>query len=314
MTFDPSLQPGAFGERRPVSADEVLRLRRTVWADGSVSPDEAAQLFAMNRSAEPSNDWTDFFVEALCDYVIGRGEPRGCVTEPDAEWLIGHIGSNGRIESHAELELVVKLFERADSVPARLKQFALGEIEQTVMTGAGPTRGGGDIAPGRIDQAEVRLLRRLIFSPASDGPGRVSRAEADLLFRLKDKTLNADNAPDWPRLFVQGVANHLMAHRSSPLTEREIGIRAESRQAGLGARAGELWSGIVRNPAAIGAELFGESEQDRIAAHEREVARDSAVTPEESEWLKRLFDADGARDPLEQALLDFLAEDGARPF
>jgi hypothetical protein len=44
------------------------------------------------------------------------------------------------------------------------------------------------------------------------------------------------------------------------------------------------------------------------------VKNDAEVTSEESEWLKRLFEGDGARDPLEQALLDFLAEDGIRPF
>jgi len=36
------------------------------------------------------------------------------------------------------------------------------------------------------------------------------------------------------------------------------------------------------------------------------------VTPEESAWLKQLLDADGARDPLEQALLDFLEADGVK--
>jgi hypothetical protein len=38
------------------------------------------------------------------------------------------------------------------------------------------------------------------------------------------------------------------------------------------------------------------------------------VTGDEAGWLHHLFEADGARDDLEQALLDFLAEDGARPF
>jgi hypothetical protein len=252
MTIDPSVQPGAFDGRRPVNSDEVLRLRRTLWADGSVSPDEAAELFVLNAAALPSNEWTDFFVEALCEYLIARGGPRNHITDADADWLIAQIDRDGRIESHAELELLVKLFERADSVPDSLKQFALHEIEETVLTGSGPTRRGGDIVPGQIGDAEAQLLRRLVFSPASDGPARVSASEADLLFRLKDATLGAVNAPDWQRLFVQGIANHLMAYGSSG--------------------------------------------------------------PVESEWRDRLFvRCEAPRDPFEQALVDFIAEDRLHP-
>jgi hypothetical protein len=58
--------------------------------------------------------------------------------------------------------------------------------------------------------------------------------------------------------------------------------------------------------------FHGEHEADRVRAFESAVARDAAVTNAESDWLKRLFERDGARNPMEQALLDFLAEDGAR--
>ena len=69
---------------------------------------------------------------------------------------------------------------------------------------------------------------------------------------------------------------------------------------------------LGRNPASISEILFGKSEGPRITEYNRAVARDAEVTPQEAEWLKALLDADGARDELEQALLDFLAEDGVR--
>jgi hypothetical protein len=268
MTIDPSVQPGGFGERRPISHEEVLRLRRHVWADGNVTPDEAAELFEMNTIAEPSNEWTDFFVEALCDYLIGRGEPRGYVTEQDMRWLIANIDRDGRIESHAELELLVKLLERAEYVPDALKQFALREIEQTILTGSGPTRNGGEIVPGQITEGEARLLRRLVFAPAGDGPARVSRSEAEMLFRLKDATLGADNAPDWSRLFVQAVANHLMAHAAYDPPARDVAARLQGEYKpdpfGVVTKLGRDLASIK--------EAFGESESDRIQAHDAEVA------------------------------------------
>jgi hypothetical protein len=62
--------------------------------------------------------------------------------------------------------------------------------------------------------------------------------------------------------------------------------------------------------------VFGQDEDKASAAFEREVAEDTEVTANESDWLKRLFDGNGgtARDEYEQALLDFLAEERSRPF
>ena len=313
MTFDPSAQPGAFDDRKPISGEEVLRLRARVWSDGSVSPDEAAQLFELNDSAAPSNEWTDFFVEALCDFVLSRGEPRGYVSDDEAHWLIDHIQRDGRIDTHAELELIVKLLERADYAAESLRRFALAEIERTVLTGSGATRRGGPIAPGRIDDAEVALLRRLIFAPAGDGPAKVSAAEAEMLFRLKDATLGADNSADWQRLFVQGVANYLMAHQNyvPPSPAEEIRLEQVRKPDALG------FVSRMGHPASseeVRESLFGEDQARKISDHERAVAADAEVTPGETDWLMRLFAADGARDPMEKALLDFLAEDGIRPF
>lgn len=313
MTIDPSSQPGAFQGRQPISEEEVLKLRRHVWADGSVSPDEAAQLFELNDAAQPSSEWSDFFIEAMCEYLIGRGQPRGYVTDTDAQWLIHHIGKDGRIDSYAELELIVKLLERADYVPETLKAFAMREVEQTVLTGRGPTRRGGEIQPGRIDDAECALLRRLVFAGGGDGPARVSQSEAEMLFRLKDATLKAENSADWQRLFVQGVANHLMAYQDYSAPEPDVAQRlAKPYDADPARMLGRLGREVARFEE-VKAAIFGD-EQKRIAEHDAAVAADAQVTGAEAGWLKRLFDGDGAQDALEQALLDFLAEDGIRPF
>ena len=313
MTVDPSAQGQKFEGREPIGAQELRALRQRLWSDGAISPAEAEELFKLNAAAAPSNEWADFFVEALCDYLIAAGEPRGYVTEAGAAWLIRQIDSDGRVETHAELELIVKLLEHADYAPESLKHFALSEIEKTVLTGSGPTRRGGSATPGRIDDAEVALLRRLIFAPAGDGPAKVSRAEAEMLFRLKDATLGGTNSAEWKKLFVQGVANHLMAHQSyvPPSPQDEARLEASYKPDPFGHVLSKLGQNVA-SPRELGEALFGENEDERIAGFDRAVAADAEVTAGETEWLKRLFVKDGARDELEQALVDFLAEDGFR--
>src|SRR5947209_20295172 len=101
MTFDPSAQPGAFENGKPVSADELRQLRSQVWADGSVSAPEAEKLLEMNRSVEPSKEWTDFFVEAVSEFMLSQSEPRGYVTEDEASWLLCQINRDGKVETNA---------------------------------------------------------------------------------------------------------------------------------------------------------------------------------------------------------------------
>ena len=314
MTFDPSAQPGAFADRKPLTAEELRALRAEVWAEGSVSAPEAEKLFEMNRSVEPSAEWTSFFVEAISEFMLSQGEPRGYVTEDEATWLIRHVNSEGRVQTAAELELIVKLLEHADYAPASLRRFALGAIEQTVLTGEGPTR-GGEVVPGRIDDAEVALIRRLIFAPAGDGPAKVSAAEAEMLFRLKDASLGKENSPEWKKLFVQGVANHLMAHQSytPPSPAEELRLEKPYESHPFGHVLSKLGQGTA-SPHDLHDAVFGENQDRAIDKLDREVAADAEVTSEESNWLERLYDQDRQRDDCEQALLDFLKEDGVRPF
>jgi len=303
MTFDPSAQPGTFEDRKPISAGEVLKLRAEVWSDGSVSPQEADRLFELNKTVAPSSEWTDFFVEALCEFILSRSEPRGYVGASETDWLITHIDNDGRINTRAELELIVKLLEHADYAPESLRKFALHDLEQSVL------------ARKCVDDCEAALIRRLIFAPAGDVPAMVSGAEAEMLFRLKDATLGADNSPQWKKLFVQGVANHLMAHQAYVPASREEELRLE--QPYKADPFGHVVSRLGRDVASaheIEESLFGENQDERIAAFDRAVAADAAVTPGESDWLKRLFEKDGVRDELEQALVDALAEDGIRSF
>lgn len=308
MTFDPSAQPGAFAERKPVSSDDLLALRAEVWSDGSVSAAEAEKLFDMNRTVEASVEWTDFFVEALSEYMLSQGEPRGYVTEDEATWLIRKVNCDGQVETAAELELIVKLLEHAEYAPSSLRRFALAAVEKMVLS-------GDEGAPARIDDAEVALIRRLIFAPSGDGPAKVSADEAEMLFRLKNATLGSDNSPEWKKLFVQGVANHLMAHQNyvPPSPADELRMDAPYKSEPFRHVLSHLGQSVASSREVHDA-LFGENQDEAIARFDKEVADDASITGGEADWLKRLYDQDQKRDELEQALLDFLAEDGVRPF
>ena len=306
--FEAALKAGA-----TISAADVLTLRREVWPDGAVSDEEASGLFDLNRIAQDAGpEWAGFFIEAMTEYVVNQRAPRGYVDEEAAKWLIGEIERDGAAASATDLALVVKVLETALNCPEVLKSWALGRIEAAVLTGEGPTRSGAP-RPNMVDEAEVALLRRIVFAAGGEGACTVSGDEAEMLWRLKDACLAADNAPGWKTLFVQAVGNHLMAYSSYKPLERG---EAERLEAFIGDHRSSVLGFFARmgsaGPAAGVRALLHPDREPDAAQHDAAVRAAESITGTEKAWLDAHVDADGRRDPYEEALLAFVAEESGR--
>jgi hypothetical protein len=300
-----------------ITAEEILELRRQGWADGKIGPDEAESLFAANDGCvAPTSEWCDFFVEALSHFIVDSVPPAGYIDDEMADELITRIDRDGRLGSLAELELLVRVLEMAQNAPERLKAYALKQIEDAVLHGDGPTR-HGELSPKGINQEECALLRRLIFAPAGDGPAQVSKREAEMLFRIKDASLYEVNAPDWEKLFVQGVANFLLGFGGhEPLSAQRAGeLEAfmNSQGEGIGGFLGRM---VTSKPDFKGsfASLLGDSGPETgVEAYDDEAEAAAMLDASEAEWLNDRLEADEELDDLEKALIAFIdAETGGQ--
>ena len=295
-----------------LTAAEILSLRSEAWRDGRIDPDEAEALFLANAAlAEPSAEWTAFFVEALSEYVVNTVEPHGYVDQDMADELVSRTSADGRIGTLAELELLVRVLEKAASVPPSLKDFALAQIETIVLASEGVTRGGEPTAEG-INATECALLRRMVFAAGGDRPAAVSKSEAELLFRLKDAALYENNASEWQTLFVQGVANFLLGfggHEPLPAERAsELETFMASEGAGIGGFLGRMLTSKPDLEGAFGSLLGSEPETESIAEAAEEAAE---LTADEAAWLHDKLDADEELDEFEKALIAFIdAETG----
>ena len=301
-----------------IGAGEVLALRGAGWADGRMDPEEAESLFLANEALrEPSPEWTDFFVEALTQFIVNTVDPKGYVDDAMGDELVARIDRDGRVDSMAELELLVKVLETALHTPASLKAYALSQIELAVLHGEGPTRRGA-LDPQGINTAECALLRRLIFAAGGDRPISVSRAEAEMLFRIKDATLYDVNAPEWERLFVQGVANYLLGFGGHEPLSRERAAELEQFMNAPGAGIGSFLRRMLGSDvdAEVGHGGFGSLLS--LTPHAADLSDDAEeaahLDPADELWLRDHIDADEELDPLEKALLAFIAEETGEEF
>ncbi|QYJ07356.1 hypothetical protein [Qipengyuania flava] len=292
-----------------VTGEDVLALRREAWPDGRISQAEAEAIFALNHQLETkSTEWVDFFVEAVGEYIVNQRAPAGYVDAENAAWLMEQIDADGELGSMAEVELLVRVFERAKNVPCALKDYAISQMELAVLEGTGPTRCGGSLEAGNVNATEAKLLRRAIFAPASERPAAVGRKEADMLFRVKDATLDADNAPEWKQLFVQGVANYLQGYSdANAQISRERAEELQAFMADTRVSVGGFLGRMAKESPNVFGKVFGKKEAQ--PSRDESVAEAHAVTHSEREWLDARIEANGQVDEYERALLDFLAED-----
>ncbi|MBV7265531.1 hypothetical protein [Erythrobacter ani] len=296
-----------------ISPQELLALRQQGWGDGQITREEAEAVFAINHVLTERDDaWTDFMVEAVGEFVLNGTQPRLQCSDEEAEWLIAQVDHDGMVDSMAELETLVRIVERAENTPDKLKNYVLAQIEREVVSGTGPTRCGGELSATHISAAEVRILRRVIFASGGHGPAAVSRFDAELLFRLKDKTLAEENAPEWDDLFLDGVSNFLK------------GFMLEGAQISHG-RATELESFMADTSVNVGrfiaraaqeapqvANHFGKvfGKRSTAAGYEERAAEGAKVTDFEQDWLEKMVDADGEVDELERRLLARIIDEG----
>ncbi|MEM1051034.1 MAG: hypothetical protein AAGI28_02965 [Pseudomonadota bacterium] len=298
-----------------VSSDEILALRRQGWGDGIIVREEAEAIFALNNLLDQrSEEWSDFFVEAIVEFVLNGTEPKRMCDEKEARWLIDQIDHDGVVDSLAELETIVRVIERAENIPSILKDYVIEQVEKEVLTGTGPTRCGGELSDTHITSAEAKILRRVVFASGGYGPAAVSRFEAEMLFRLKDATLAEQNSPEWDDVFLDGVSNYLK------------GFALQNAQLDH-ARAKELESFIADNKANVGrfmsqmakeipqvhnhfGKVFGKK-QDRGPSFEEQAAAGEAVTDYEQKWLDAMIKTDGEIDDLERRLITRIIDDGS---
>ncbi len=297
---------------RRISDDDVLAMRREVYPDGIIQPNEAEELFRLNDGCpEQSPGWMTFFVEAITDFVVNQADPSGYVSEDNADWLIQHISRKGLVGSSSELELLVNVLNKAESSPERLIEFALQQVKSGVLTGSGPTRIGVNLLPFRIGAGEVDLLRRMLYAFGGDGHSAITRTEADILFDINDAVGNADNHPSWSDLFVKAIANYLMAASGYTPPSRQEALKLEAWEDDDRVSTVDFFSRALSGGlrGILAAYSKDSAWDERLKQEQDDITSSERITDDEAKWLIDRINRSGGMQENERQLLQFIASE-----
>ncbi len=300
-------------ERKRITNADVVALRGDIFSDGVVSRKEADLLFALDTGCEDKcAAWTQFFVEALVDFIVHQEKPSGHISPENAEWLVRAISRDGVVDTETEMEALLRTLERARTSPDHLSAFALKQVAHAVLDGAGPLARGGELKPGVIGEAEVSVLRRTLYAFGGEGNIAITRAEAEVLFDLNDRSAEADNHPSWSDLFVKAVANHLMCASGYTAPTRQEALRREAFLDDADVSVTGFMNRMVSG--GLGAVLsayqrVNSLENEYKDANAADAAASAAAEPvdgSEARWLAGRIGRDGTVHENEKALLAFL--------
>jgi hypothetical protein len=300
--------------RGSIREQDVMRMRQSFYDDGLITPEEADQLIRLN-AAYPVQDaaWSPFVVQAICDYIVNQTEPEGYVTAANADWLIAMIAPEGRVRSKTELDLLLQVLDTARWSPERLVRFALDEVKRAIIEGDGPLRMNGTRQTGTITDAEVDLIRRILYAFGGDGNIAITRAEAEVLIAIEESlaTGGAPN-PAWTDLFVKAMANVILATSGYAPPSREEALRSDAWLK----RRGDLFPSHLVGAMVTGSlssvwDTYTEqsSEERALARLERqrvEIITNEEITEGEASWLVERLTRDDRLTPTELALIDYL--------
>ena len=301
--------------RGKISADDVLKLRYSVFWKGVVTPDDAEMAFALNDRLEANADpsWQQFFVEALTDYIVFQAEPRGYISEENADWLIARVSRAGRVASACEVELLVKALERAKLSPVKLVAFALEQVKYDVIDTPADSGASGAGELGVVDRAETELMRRILFAFGGDGNIAITRQEAGVLFDINDSTSETMNDPAWSDLFVKALANFLLSTLGFEVPTRQEALRREAwldaPTPGVGGFMSQMLSGSLNAiwDACTNGTLDGEPRHDGDSMG-LTIFTEPRATAEDARWLADRITRDHKLRINEVALINFLKE------
>ncbi len=310
-----------------VESADLLEVRRNVYSgDATISQAEAEALFAIERRRRIHNpDWSALFVEAMTDHLLHQVAPAGYLSADNAAWVTRQIMACKSPSADVQVELVSRLIEEAREVPASFSAFALQLVKETVIHSDGTDAAGRPLGIGRVTDADLALLSRILWGAGGEGQLAVSREEAEALFAISDATTGADNCEAFNDFFARAIGNYLLGATGRAVPSREDALRWEtdstykidtlaalSRVVAASPRAlsPNFLADTLRNVRSLGEDVDHRQEaENRARAVANEVA--SIMSPEKAGWLLDHIDRNGVMTPSEKALVRFVARESA---
>ena len=189
-----------------IDAEEVITIKNAVYEDGKIDREEADFMFELNDAVsgkENHYSWKDMFVKAITDHLLKDDTSYGSVDDEEADYLIGKIQGDGKIDE-IEQALLLKIIEKATDTCDKFQDFVLASFKNVILE------------DGVIDEAEVKTIKSIIYGAGGASGAKVDVKEAEWLFEINDAVSGKANHASWQALMVEAISKYVLEDETSP--------------------------------------------------------------------------------------------------
>lgn len=107
-----------------ITPNDIDTLRSIVYSEGKVDQNGAEFLFKLKKELGDFgnlNAWNDFFIQAICDFILDDDRSPDAIDDLEAIWLIEQIGEDSIIDN-VEQRLLKRLRKEARRFPSSLQE------------------------------------------------------------------------------------------------------------------------------------------------------------------------------------------------
>jgi hypothetical protein len=186
-----------------ITPDDVGLMQRQMWPEGISSRQQAAMAIALDDCCViRCPEWTAYLVDAVAAFVVWRQPTPGTVSGETAGWLLEQLADQGVVRSQAGLDILVRVLDLADKVPAFLSAVTLGQVRLALLAEPQGAYAFRRVGGSGVTKFDLAFIWRVLRGAVDRGCVQLSRGERLVLQAIDGLASPADHHPAWREMMA----------------------------------------------------------------------------------------------------------------
>lgn len=189
--------------RAKLVAGDVKYLREKIFPVGLTSDEDAMTLMAIQNScAETCEEWEDFYVESMSNFIVSHVPPHGELSEGNATWVRRMLSAGGMVRTPMEVKCLLRALDISISLPESLSCLALDQVRLAMVERRGGYSAMRSSSRPGITRGDMDYINRVLVNRLLKNSRPLSDRELTIISGIDQAVAHTFNDPAWRSLMM----------------------------------------------------------------------------------------------------------------